>query len=324
MGICSSTKEQKGNNNKNNNITIPYDSSTYQKQEIQNNKIYNNDKIDNNAKINKNKIENKEKINKNNNDINKKEAKNKIIGIKFLSMDQTIDYILTCNTADFFREVEKKLYIEFSQLVNKNIHFAFNGNIINRDLTIGDNKIKHGSCILIIENDYEENTEPSDNEQRTILLHFISSDQEININLNISYKLSDKFMIVVNKLYKDFPYLKDRNIIFMASGNVIDITASFQKNKIINETTILIVEMEKIILLHFISTDQEVNFHCDIACTSSDTFEIVEDKFYKEFPQYKGKDIFFLMGGYKMKRNATLKENRIEDNSVILICEFDD
>ena len=326
MGICCSDKVQKENNNIiNNNKTIPYDSLTHQKQEIQNNKIYNN-KIDNTEKTDKNKIENREKINKNNNNINKKEAKNNIIGIRFLSMDQTIDDILTCKTVDFFQEVEKKLYNKYPKLVEKNIHFAFNGNIINRDLTIGDNKIKHGSCILIIENDYEESTEPSNNEERTILLHFMSSDQKININLNISFKLSDKFMTVVNKLYKDFPFLKDRNIIFMANGNVIDLTATFQKNKIINETFILIVEMEKIILLRFILINpmMQIDATLDIACTSSDKFEIIEDKLYKEYPELKEKDVFFLMGGYKMKRNATLEENRIEDNSVILIYEFDD
>jgi len=337
MGICCSKIKQKGsnnnlnnnnlknnnlNNNLNNNNIIPYDSNTDKKLEATKNKIYNNNKIDNNAKINK--INNKEIIKNNNNKLKKKDTKIKIIGIRFLSTDQKIDYILTCNTANFFTEVEKKLYMQYPQLVDKNIHFAFNGNIIDRNSTIEDNKIKHGSCILIIENDNEEDNEPLDNEERKVLLHFMSSDQKININLNISYKLSDKFIIVVNRLNEEFPYLKERNIVFMANGNVLDITASFQKNKIKNESTILIVEMEKIILLHFISTDQAINRIFDIACISSDKFEIIEKRLYDEFPDLKKKDLFFLTGGYKIKRTATLEENRIEDNSVILICEFVD
>ena len=52
------------------------------------------------------------------------------------------------------------------------------------------------------------------------------------------------------------------------------------------------------------------------------TFQRIRD--LREDNDLKQKDLFFLTGGYKIKRTATLEENRIEDNSVILICEFVD
>ena len=128
----------------------------------------------------------------------------------------------------------------------------------------------------------------------------------------------------MNRLYAEFSYLKDINIIFISNGNVIDITASFQKNKIRNDSIILIVEIEKIILLHFISTDQRVNIDLDIACTSSDYFEIILERLYKEFPYLKSKTIYFLMNGTVINKNATLEKNKIKDNCNILIDIMDD
>ena len=309
----SSTKNDDQNN---------FGSKAPQNQEIIVDKITNNGKITNDDKINIHKIadntDNKyEKINNNNNN---KDEKRDIIGIKFISVDQSVNCLISCRISNYFLEVEKKLYKKYPYLMQKSLLFLVNGYIIDKTITIEENKIPHGCIILIIENEEEDEREKSlDNKEKRILLHFMSSDSIINFELNVTYKPSDKFILVVEKLYNKYPDLRDKNIIFIADGNVIDIFATIQKNKIKNESSILIVEMERIILLRFVSGDQRLNTTLGIPCNPSDKFTVVEERLYEEFPFLKGRDNFFISSGKLIDRNETLKENGIEDDSTICI-----
>ena len=240
-------------------------------------------------------------------------------------MDQSINCLITCKTSDFFSEAEKKLYLQFPDLKGKDLHFVVNGKIINSKNTIAQNEIKHGNCIIIIENLDDEYNEPINTQEKTISLHFISTDQGINFDLNTAYKPTDTFIFFLEKLYSQYPELRNKNLMFLANGNVIDITATIQKNKIKDGDSIIIVENERIIVIRFISGDGRVDKEFDIACQPSDNFSIVEDRLYQEYPDlsYKNNRIYFLMGGYIIDRNATLEANRIKDDCAIVIVELD-
>ena len=60
----------------------------------------------------------------------------------------------------------------------------------------------------------------------------------------ITCKVTDNFSVLEEKLYADFPDLKNKEIIFLAKGNIINRSASLEENKIKNDTTIQIQEME--------------------------------------------------------------------------------
>ena len=258
-----------------------------------------------------------------NNNINKEKENNKTIGVKFLSQDQSIDFLIACKTSDPFSLIESRLYRQYPDLENKDITFTANGIVIDRAASIEKNKIKHGNCILIIENiDDDYNNEKIDVEERTITLHFCSTDQKIKCDLNIKYKPTYKFTFLLETLFLKYPNLINRNNIFLVNGNLIDTSATIQKNKIKDGDSIIIVENETIILLHFVSSDQKIDIELDVACYSSDKFSIVEDRLYQEFPDLKNKEIFFLLKGYMIDRDKTLEENGIEENKTILICEI--
>ena len=73
-----------------------------------------------------------------------------------MSMDQNIIYPIACKYSDYFKNVIEKLYQEYPELrTNKEIYFLVNGNVVNKEITIEQNKIKGGSNIIlnIIEND---------------------------------------------------------------------------------------------------------------------------------------------------------------------------
>ena len=125
-------------------------------------------------------------------------------------------------------------------------------------------------------------------------------------------------------LFLKYPNLINRNNIFLVNGNLIDTSATIQKNKIKDGDSIIIVEIETIIILHFVCFDfeQKIYIKLNVACYTSDKFSIVEDRLYQEYPDLKNKDIFFLLKGYMIDRDKTLEENGIEENKAILICKI--
>ena len=74
------------------------------------------------------------------------------------------------------------------------------------------------------------------------IIQFISTDQLVNVL--ITCKTTYNFSTLEEKLYVDFPELKNKNIYFLAKGNIINRTVSLKENNIKNDTTIIINEIE--------------------------------------------------------------------------------
>ena len=85
----------------------------------------------------------------NKNQSNNKNDDNKIFAVLFVSVDGCINYPITCKNSDYFYELEEKLYNEYPELKKRNICFIANGCLINRLITVKENKIFAGSTILI-------------------------------------------------------------------------------------------------------------------------------------------------------------------------------
>ena len=86
---------------------------------------------------------------------------------------------------------------------------------------------------------FESNTEKM---ETIIAVNFTSLDQ--NINYPMACKKTDIFENILVKLYNEFPNLKYKKIYFIANGNVVNRSLTFEQNKIKNGTTILIRENE--------------------------------------------------------------------------------
>jgi hypothetical protein len=69
--------------------------------------------------------------------------------IKFCSTDQQIKYTIYCYKTDNFSKIEKELYDKFPELKSKNFCFIAFGGVVNRSLTLEQNKIKSDTTILI-------------------------------------------------------------------------------------------------------------------------------------------------------------------------------
>ena len=76
--------------------------------------------------------------------------------------------------------------------------------------------------------------------EKVFAINFISTDEKINYPM--ACLSSEKFEKVEERLYQEFPELRQKNIYFMANGNIIDKSASLEQNKIKKGNIILINE----------------------------------------------------------------------------------
>jgi len=97
-------------------------------------------------KLNNNGVEDLQQLNS----INTVQKK---IYVYLTSTDQNVNYAISCYNTDNFKIVEEKLYSEFPELKNKNLIFLANGSVINKSLTLEENKISSGTHILINNNE---------------------------------------------------------------------------------------------------------------------------------------------------------------------------
>ena len=58
---------------------------------------------------------------------------------------------------------------------------------------------------------------------------------------------------------------------------------------------------------------------------NTDNFSKLEDILYKEYPNYKDTDNFFIVNGKRINRNRTLEENKIKNNDILTLSinDFD-
>ena len=89
----------------------------------------------------------------NNNDmINKfkdEDEDDNIISVIFKTMDQKIQYSVPCRKTDSFSKIEKKLYNEYPEYKERNKYFLVNGNKIEVNKTLEENKIKNSDVIFL-------------------------------------------------------------------------------------------------------------------------------------------------------------------------------
>ena len=69
------------------------------------------------------------------------------------------------------------------------------------------------------------------------------------------------------------------------------------------------VNLNDIVCVNFISLDKKVHFA--ISCLKTETFAEVEEKLYKQYPQYRETNNNFIANGTPVLRFKTIDENKI-------------
>ena len=78
---------------------------------------------------------------------------------------------------------------------------------------------------------------------------------------------------------------------------------------------------EDIKCVNFASMDQAI--HYSIPCIASDTFAEVEELLYKQFPEYRETNNYFVANGKEILRFKTISENNIKNGFPIMLLTPD-
>ena len=104
--------------------------------------ISNNNNIKNNIK----ELENEIKLFKSYCKFSEEE---KLISIKFISVNKAINFNIIAKNTDIFSKIEAILYEKNPKYVNSENYFLVNGNRINKNRSLQDNKIKNNDIITL-------------------------------------------------------------------------------------------------------------------------------------------------------------------------------
>ena len=128
----------------------------------------------------------------------------------------------------------------------------------------------------------------------------VIEQQKLTIN-ELQNKLNNYNNIIIN-LNNDINNY--RNVISKK-----DLELNNYKSQLNNNIPNNKVYFNDIICVNFISSDQ--NVHYAATCLKTNTFAEVEEKLYKQYPQYRETNNTFLANGMQVLRFKTIDENKI-------------
>ena len=128
----------------------------------------------------------------------------------------------------------------------------------------------------------------------------VIEQQKLTIN-ELRNKLNN-YNNTINNLNKDINNY--RNIISKK-----DIELNNYKSQLNNNIPNNNVNFNDIMSVNFISSDQTVHF--SIPCLKTNTFAEIEEKLYKQYPQYRETNNSFIANGTQVLRFKTIAENKI-------------
>ena len=74
--------------------------------------------------------------------------------------------------------------------------------------------------------------------------------------------------------------------------------------------------------VQFNSVDQRISY--SISCKNTNIFVDIEEIFINKYPEYKDKEIYYMVNSFKVRRFKTIEENRIKNNDKIIVYIYDE
>ena len=131
-----------------------------------------------------------------------------------------------------------------------------------------------------------------------IISGFQNQNQAQNINNNEIKKLKDEIILKNNEI------------------NQLKIELQNEKNK--NNQNM--VDFNNIVAVKFTSTDQIIN-NFPITCLKSSVFAEIEEKLYKEYPQFRETNNTLIVNGGAVLRFKTIGENGINTGDTVTVIK---
>ena len=133
----------------------------------------------------------------------------------------------------------------------------------------------------------------------------IIEQQKLTIN-ELQSKLNN-YNTTINNLNNEINNYK--NIIVQKDVELNNLRSQFNNNNFNNLNIPNNVNFNDIMCVNFISSDQ--NVHYAATCLKTNTFAEIEEKLYKQYPQYRETNNNFIANGNQVLRFKTIAENKI-------------
>ena len=211
-------------------------------------------------------------------------------------------------------------YLEYLSLLENKYHFFINSSEIkDKNKTLADNKITNNSIIDIKDCEPEHckicclNLVTKLKEEKKKLKKQLDVEKDKNKKSlkeidNLKQKLEN--IVIENKKMKE---------LIKQQKELLD------KNNIQLEYSITTINPGEIILaVNFVSMGNNDIGHYNLICKNVDLFVSLEERLYKDFPQFKNYNTYFEANGKSVKRFKTMDENKIKNNDIISIFITED
>ena len=177
-------------------------------------------------------------------------------------------------------------------------------------------------------------TEVSDNEEKALIyknatnadlkdISFFEDEREILLfpfsiyEINEVQKKENYYIIYLNILAK---YKTGLNINFQNQLDLIRTINQSNYIKMLQKNGLLTFDFDlSIIVVHF----GYLGTSFSLVCKTTDNFSDIEKELFKEFPELKDKNVFYMCRGMLLKRSKTLEQNGIKDDDYILLYGMD-
>ena len=131
--------------------------------------------------------------------------------------------------------------------------------------------------------------------------------------LDKANKIIEQQKITINNLQNQLNNINNKiksyqNIINQKEQELNKLKLELQN---INSQNRQYIDINKIMSVNFISMDQKIHF--SVPCIDTNTFAEVEEKLYKQFPEYRETNNSFLANGQQVLRFKTIRQNNIEN-----------
>ena len=138
--------------------------------------------------------------------------------------------------------------------------------------------------------------------------------KELKNQLIKANKIIEKQKLTINELQNKLNSYNTninnyQNIIYQKDLELNNLRAQLNNMNNNIQSNNLNVNFNDIMTVNFISTDQNVHFA--VSCLKTNTFAEIEEKLYKQYPQYRETNNNFIANGTQVLRFKTIAENKI-------------
>jgi seryl-tRNA synthetase len=160
----------------------------------------------------------------------------------------------------------------------------------------------------------------------TKLKRLLNEEKNKNINLMEEIEILKNKNIILNN---DNNSLKEQikileNNLKAKKNELQNLLSKNNNNNIINYKITSINPGEEILAINFVSNGVQDIGHYNLICKNTDLFVRLEERLYRDFPDFKNYETYFEVNTRRIKRFKTIEENNIKNNDIINVFRIEE